>query len=523
MEQPDEEKQDMSRRKTFLLGNAASFGANGVSILVGLASVPIGLHYFGPVRYGIWMVITSIIAYLNLSQFGIGTAAQTLIAKSVDSSHQRIILRRSFSLLVLSSFTFLSAFLLLTHFFPAWVGALGKIPSSLQSEAREAALTMGVLFLLRLPTMVFGAAFTGLQEMYWERFYTSLTTVVGLGTLVATVLIKGNLVTLALFRGFGALAVGVLIGVHLLLTHPNIRPRLMERVVGAPSTRFILTSGARFFVIGIAAMIVWNTDNLVISHFLGPGEVTPYAVTFKLFTVGFSIFTMVNGVLWPMYGRAAGMNQWEWIQRTYDRATRILPILAGLLWVGGIAFAEDIINVWVGPVAYGGALVVFALGGYGYCLSLVNSHVTVLNALNATWSMVIFAFLEAASNLGFSLALVGPLEIGGVALGTFLGALTTAFWIAPLYLRHRTEGKVRLQPRSIVIHAVVVLLPTLVAIYFIKIYGPSGWKGISIKTVVIVLYLMFSWRSLSLDLRNFLWSTVKTLFSQLKGSKLSRL
>ncbi len=514
MKQPDGKKEGLSRRKIFLLGNTASLGAKGVSILVSLVSVPITLHYFGPVRYGIWMVISSIITYLTLSRFGISAAAQALVAKSVDPSHQRIILRRSFSLSVFTSLAFLSTFLLLAHLFPAWIGVLGKIPSSLLDEAREAALAMGVLFLLRVPTEVFGAAFTGLQEMYWTQFYAALGTIVGLGMLVATVLLKGNLVTLAMLRGFGGLAVGMLSGMHLLMTHSDIRPRLMERVMEAPSVRFILTSGARFFIIGIAVIIIWNTDNLVISHFLGPGEVTPYAVTFRLFSVGFGLFTMINGVLWPMYGRAAGMNQWAWIQRIYDRVTSLLPVLGGLLWVGGIAFVRDIINVWTGPVAYGGILVVIALGGYGYLLSLVNCHSTILMSLNTTRNLVIFSLMEAAMNLGFSLALVGPLGIGGVALGTLLGSLVTVFWLLPLDVARQTGEKVKFHTRSVVNHAATVLFPALIAVYLLGAYGPVGWRGVLAKAAVIALYLGFSWRIAPLDLRHFIWDNGKELLSR---------
>jgi hypothetical protein len=43
-------------------------------------SVPIGLPYFGVVRYGIWAVISSVIAYLGLSNLGITTAAAALTA-----------------------------------------------------------------------------------------------------------------------------------------------------------------------------------------------------------------------------------------------------------------------------------------------------------------------------------------------------------------------------------------------------------------------------------------------------------
>lgn len=95
-------------------------------------------------------------------------------------------------------------------------------------------------------------------------------------------------------------------GIHLLFVHRDIRPWFKKSPVDAPSVRFIFASGTRFFIIGIAAIIVWSTDNLVISHFLGPEDVTRYAVTFKLFVTGFSLFTMVHGVLRPLYGVPQG-------------------------------------------------------------------------------------------------------------------------------------------------------------------------------------------------------------------------
>jgi len=513
----DKGKQNMTLRKTFLLGNAASLGAKGVSILVGLASVPIGLHYFGPVRYGIWMVVTSMLAYLSLSQLGIGTAAQTLIAKTVEPSHQRAILRRSLSLLTLSSLIFVSGFLLLAHYLPGWIGILGEVPSSFQYEATRAVLTIGVLFLLGLPMIGFSAAFTGVQEMYWKQFYGALTAVARLGALIATVLLRGSLVTLALLTGLGSVAVGMLSGIHFLLTHPDIRPQLEGQVAGAPSVRLILTTGARFFAISIAGMIIWNTDNWVISHFLGFGEVTPYAVTFRLFAVGFSLFTMVNWVLWPMYGRAAGTDQWVWVQRTYVRATSLLPVVGGLLWIGGIAFAREIISLWVGPSAYGGGLTVMALGGFGYCLSLNICHSTVLSGLNAIRNVVAITVLEAALNISISLILIGLLGIGGVALGTFVAALPAVF-LLPLDVARQTGGKIRFRLKPIAIHATTVLFPALIAMYLLGAYGPSGWSGTLMRVTVMMLYLGFSWYVSPVVLRRFIGDKSRELLVRLKGS-----
>jgi len=84
----------------------------------------------------------------------------------------------------------------------------------------------------------------------------------------------------------------------------------------------------------------------------------------------------VNSAIFPMYGKAVGLKQWDWIQRTYGKSTQLLPIMGGLIWIGSIAFLKEIIYIWVGTKAYSGILVVFALGGYGYLLSMVHLHLS---------------------------------------------------------------------------------------------------------------------------------------------------
>lgn len=508
------------RKKTFLLGTASGYVTPIVSILVGLVSVPFGLHYFGVVRYGVWAVISSVIAYLTLSNLGITTAAQTLTAKASAPFEQWAVLRRSLFLLLISSAGVLGVVLGIAHFYPDWVVVLGKIPADLHGEAAEAAIAIAILFLLNLPLTVFSAGFVGRQKVYWQQFYVSLTTIAGLLALILTVfLLKGNLVTLALLTGIARLLVSIACAWHFLSTNSELRQKFDKPISKEFSTNSILGSGIRFLVIGIAATIVWNAGNLVISHFLGAEMVTPYAVTFTLFSLGFSIFMAINGALWPMYGQSAGRNQWEWVQQTYNHTVHLLPILGGLLWVGGIAFARDIITLWAGPQAYGGLLVVIALGGYGYTLSLVNSHATILSALNRTKRMVVYGWLEAGANLGISLALVRVLGIGGVALGMFLGALLTVFWLLPRDVAQQTAGKVSIHIRPIIGHATGAMFPCLAFVLLSYLFIPVASVRITINIFIVILYLALSLRIMSPDTRSLVKNMLTEVYVHIKTQR----
>ena len=484
--------QSQSHKRALLLSAAASYGAIIVSIVVGLISVPIGLHYFGPVRYGIWLVIGSILAYLRISDFGTGLSTLTLMAQTSNPAHHRVILRRSISLLLCISVVFIITILGASRLFPRWISILGKVPSDLQGEAATAVLAVSILVLFQLPTTVFVSAFSGLQQVYWNRAYGIFSSITALGALVATISLNGSLVTLAIFTGFGGLFVGIVSGIHLFLVHPNVRPRITEKVAGAPSTRLLLGSGIRFLALQIAVLIIWNTDNVVITHYMGPEMVTPYAITFRLFQMGLMIVTSSIIALWPMYGQTSGQNDWEWIQRTLNRSIFSQIIPGGLIWIGGIIFSQVIINLWAGPAAYGGLVVAFTLGGYVYVSSFGGSNYSLINGLNPTNIIVVFGVIEAVLNLGISLTLVGPLGIGGVAFGTFVASLVVNTWFPPLYIRHRTRKRVNLELRPIVTHTFIVLLCVVFALLAV-IYSPNGLFRFVGGIFIIVVYLILSW------------------------------
>lgn len=508
-----------NRKKIFLQGAVSNYGATSVSIIVNLISVPIGLHYFGPVLYGIWLVIGSILWYLRMSDFGLGAATVTLMAQSNDPNTQQSILRRSIGLLVIISAVLIPATIILTYLFPEWISIIGKIPLMFRDETSSALLAIIVLTLFQLPMTIFLSAFSGLQQVHWNRVYGALHSIVALSALITTILVHGNLTTLAIFTGIGSILIGVISGIHLFFANPQVHPRRTERVNNTPSTKFLVISGIRFFTLQIAVLIILNTDNLIISHSLGPEKVTAYGVTFKFF---YMLLTIIGGLivaLWPMYGQAFGKGDWAWIQRTYNSITLPLLTIGGLVWIGGIIFSEIIIKFWAGSAAYGGLVVAFALGGYVYLSSFTSSNVSIANALNPTNIVVIFGFIEAALNLGLSLLLVKHLGIGGVALGTFIAALITSSWFYPLYIRYRSSKKIIIETGPIITNGFIVILFVILALLTV-IYLPEGWTQFVMGFVIVLLYLVLSWQVMPTTLRNLIKNTVKDFQTHIMTKKL---
>ena len=70
-----------------------------IGLIVGIVSLPLVLNEFGAVIYGVWVLITSVVMYLNTVSFGIPTAMQTLVAKTSNLYQKNQILKISFYLL----------------------------------------------------------------------------------------------------------------------------------------------------------------------------------------------------------------------------------------------------------------------------------------------------------------------------------------------------------------------------------------------------------------------------------------
>ena len=52
-------------------GAVSAFVARVLTLLVGIALVPLTLRYLGSERYGIWMTISATLALLNFVDFGL--------------------------------------------------------------------------------------------------------------------------------------------------------------------------------------------------------------------------------------------------------------------------------------------------------------------------------------------------------------------------------------------------------------------------------------------------------------------
>ena len=489
-----------SRGRVWLKGLFGGIGAQVVSILIGLAFIPLALDYLGATQFGVWVVLNSIMAYFGLVQGGTGIATVAMISGfSRDARQQISVFRDAIRFLTWTALILMILLLLMVLYPDAWSGVFSKLTSNEKDEAVWACVFLIFPYLCRFPATVFSTAFVGLQELHLERFYVSmLPTTLNFVALLITIHFHGGLILLAGLTGGANVVSSLAAMIHFFARHGTLI-RNNCHIPSLERERKFIHSSLRFIVASSMAIIVWNTDSLVIGYFSGQEQVTAYAVTFKIFMAGFILVTSIAQALWPMFGTEGGNENWEWINRVYGHTLILLPILGGLIWIGGILFAKPIIILWAGETGYGGSLVVFALGGYAYMISTGSVHASLLSGLNII--VLWMAILEAVLNLMLSVVLIHYFGIGGVALGTLLASLFTVCLFGPVIVKRETKGYVSMPWQKVLRFFFTVVLPFVFVAQLTSTYFTS-YTVILVGVGIILCYLYVSWKTMNTTARN---------------------
>ena len=511
-------------RQIFLKGFSSSVASQILAAAISLISISLGMGYFGSEIYGIWLVLSSLLAFLNGSQFGIGMASATLIAKANRENEQQRILSISFAFLVLISLVFIPSILFFGQKGEELARFFGSIDPALHGLTISCSIFMALLFFIKLPTIVFTAALIGTRKVHWERLYTIvLPAFMSFVALVITIWREEDLLFFTIVSGLANLVIGMVAGCHVIWMNAYLSLKWPLRTANLVLMKEIFHSGRRFFVLGITSLIVVNTDNFIIIHVLGPTYVSAYAITFKLYALALIFIFSINGVLWPMYGRAMSEMNWDWIERIYNNSTVFLSLLGGAVCIGGILFAHDIIKLWVGERGYGGVFVIISLGLYTYTASINNNHATVLNGMNALKGVVWIGVFEAIVNLVLSVTLIHYFGVGGVALGTFLAALTTVSWLLPLALIRKTNGRVNMDLKQIAKHGLLVVVPLVIVAAAFDGYFSSIWAKIVFRSLIMICYFVLSLGIMPSSVIDEMRDCFKTLYDNIGNKKVGNL
>ncbi len=397
--------------------------ARALSSLLTLITLPLAVRYLGAERYGVWATVVSVAIWVNLLDLGIAASLTNLISQAY-ARQDKTEAARAFSsaLAVTVAAVVVAAFIFVFVWFRVnWITLFNASPS-LGREVRLTVLLAMLLTLANLPLNLAGKLFAGYQELNTYNKTLGLRAVGSVVGLIVGLWLRVSMPMLFLLSFGSSTAVAIATMLWLVLWHKRwLRPR--ARLVTLPKTLDLISTGWSFLLIQVAAMVVFSTDNIIVSHYLGAAEVTPYSVTWRVVSFGSALQVLVFPALWPAYAEAHARGDIPWIRRTFAITMRTTIVLNVAWAVFLAAFGRLGIRLWAGPAAVPPRPLLLAMAFWSIIAGFMTAQSCFLAALNRTRVQALASILAAAVNLALSIVLVVRIGSLGVILGTIISYL----------------------------------------------------------------------------------------------------
>ena len=125
---------------------------------------------------------------------------------------------------------------------------------------------------------------------------------------------KPSILLVAILYGMTDFIISTIFSGFLFKRNKNFIPKI--RYYSSKEAHETTSLGIKFFIVQIAALVLFTTDNLIISHFIGPTEVTSYSIVNKLFSIGTALFTMLVAPYWSRTAAAKAENNYAMIKNS---------------------------------------------------------------------------------------------------------------------------------------------------------------------------------------------------------------
>lgn len=408
-----------SRLSSIWKGGVSGIASKGLTMLVSAVTLPLTVRYLGKLEYGIWVTVSTSVVMLAVLDLGIANTLTNFISKAFAQGDEAMA-QKYFATALWITVGIAAIFGACGTVVFRWVdwASLFRLHDPLIAiQARRCVGIAFLFFLLSLPLNLANKVLSGYQEVHLANYFGALNSVLGLVAIVGTVLLHGTLVTLMAAYCTATLLGTLLLNLWLCIWHrPGVMP--WPRAITRDMTHDLFGEGVLFFVLQLTGLVVFNSDNLVIAHYLGAAEVTPYSVAWRLCGYASMFQAMLVPSLWPAFSEAYYRSDLSWIRRTYHRVMRGSLLAVGVAAVLIGFFGRFVIRVWAGPSAVPGGLLLWLMCFWVILLSYTVNQAMLLAATQRIQLQALSAVIAAAMNLALSIYFVQRVGAIGVLLGT---------------------------------------------------------------------------------------------------------
>lgn len=416
-----------------------NFIIKGGSILINFLMVPLMLKYLDSKEYGLWLLILSIINWIYTFDIGIGNSLRNKIAeyrvKENDIKIKEVIIT-SYVYLIILSLIFFIVICIILKFININL-FLNVMFIGREKLYKLIIINIGFVcinFVLSLCNNIF----IGSQKTYLSALNNFFNQILILGSLYILIFLKKkSIFYLSIIYGSSISFSHIILTSYYFIKNrryiPTIRNFCLSKI------NELLNIGGKIFLIQIAGLIIFSTDNFIISYFLGTEKVAEYNIVNKYCTIPMIILNLISTPLWSQATKKYYEKDYEWFMEIVKKLKKFFILVCFILLVQ-IVVGKYFINIWTnGRIEPQITLILItALSVALTCYS--NMYSTILFGINEVNFMTYLALFQAFLNIVLSYIFIKYLNFGinGVILATCFCMMTNIFFL-PNLLKKRLK------------------------------------------------------------------------------------
>ena len=428
------------RTKTIIKQIGLSTFYKGGSIIANLLLVPLTINYLDTTNYGIWLIITSFISWFTFFDIGLGNGLRNKFTEAKANNNMQLarayISSTYFFITIISVSLF--ALFYLANFFIDWTWVFNTDISLASNLSLIMLIVFGcfsIQFIVKLITTIYIAdqrpAIQGLIGML-----TQIILVISI--FILTHFFSSSLLIFSVVFSVVPVLLLLLFNFYSFNTdYKDLKPSF--RLFKFKYIKDIMGLGMKFFAIQIAAIVLYTTDNLIITQLFSPADVTPYNIAFKYFSIITMGFSIIVTPFWSAITDAYAKNDIIWIRKSMNNLIKI-SFLFALVALLMLVFADLVYKLWVGEeIIISNRLSIF-MALFVITSLLTQPFTFFINGTGKVNIQLILGVSSAMLNIPLSIYFAKNLNFGvsGVILATLV-ANTVGLIIYPIYYKRTIQ------------------------------------------------------------------------------------
>ena len=458
----------------------------GLGSLIPIFYTPIMLRILGQSEYGLYSLANSVVGYLSLLTFGLGSTIVRYVAKyraEGDKEGEEKVIG-----LFILMYSVLAIFVLIG-------GAIisGNVEAIFHrgltdSEITKMAILVQIMAFntaISFPISVFGSIIMAHEKYIYRQAVNILSTVA---------VPCANLVVL--YLGYGSIGMSIVsTGLQFLMLPLNagycfkilgIRPQFRKLPIKLIKeiTRFSIF----VFIGSIVDMLFWATDKVILGMITSTAVVAVYNIGVTFNSMMTNISTAFSGVLMPkITGMITKKATPKELTEIFIRVGRLQYLIIALALSGFIVFGRDFILLWAGP-EYKEAYFIAIVTLIPLAIPLIqNTGLSIVTAQNKHQFRSIVYLIIAIVNVVSTYIVVPFLGGFGAALCSAISYVIGQGIIMNIYYYKITKLNIPLFWKNIISMSVIPIIMIMISLFITQFSPFNSWFKLIIAIIIYTL------------------------------------